>query len=180
MSREVAISRRVRILVQTTANRHDLPRTVLLAPLLDQVNCVRKPADEGCVDHCGCPYLATVIPAAAVRPSAIPPQGRPEFLSAHKQNALAPRTGSDRSTQADIEPGIVLLIVWLGKNSDCVTDLINVYFGLSCGLNLDISRGPRSATSGPMQCSKATYSIPSSVRARRSAPWNPRALALVL
>jgi len=38
MGREVAISRRVRILFETTTNRHDLPRTVLLAPLLDQVN----------------------------------------------------------------------------------------------------------------------------------------------
>ena len=43
MGREVAISRGIRILFKTTTNRHDLPRTVLLAPLLDQVNCVRKP-----------------------------------------------------------------------------------------------------------------------------------------
>jgi len=62
--------------------------------------------------------------------------------------------GPDPTVQRKpIEPGIVLLIVWLGKNSDCVTDLINDYFGLSCGLNLDISRGPRSSYSGPMQCS---------------------------
>jgi hypothetical protein len=40
MSREVAISRCIRILFQTTTNRHDFQRTVLLDPLLDQVNCV--------------------------------------------------------------------------------------------------------------------------------------------
>jgi hypothetical protein len=34
--REVAISRHV--LAKATTNRHDLPRTVLLAPLLDQIN----------------------------------------------------------------------------------------------------------------------------------------------
>jgi hypothetical protein len=43
MGREVAIKRCIRILFKTTTNRHDPPRTVLLAPLLDQVNCVRKP-----------------------------------------------------------------------------------------------------------------------------------------
>jgi hypothetical protein len=41
MCREVAISRCIRILFKATTNRHDLPRTVLLAPLLDEVNCVR-------------------------------------------------------------------------------------------------------------------------------------------
>ena len=46
MGREVAISRRIRILFKTTTNRHNLQRTVLLAPLLDQVNCVGKPVDE--------------------------------------------------------------------------------------------------------------------------------------
>ena len=35
MGREVAIARRIPVLVKATANRHDLPRTVLLAPLLD-------------------------------------------------------------------------------------------------------------------------------------------------
>ena len=49
MGREVAISRRIPVLVKATTNRHDLPRTALLDPLLDQVNCVREPADEGCV-----------------------------------------------------------------------------------------------------------------------------------
>jgi hypothetical protein len=39
MGREVSSFRRIRILIITTTNRHDLPRTVLLAPLLDQVNC---------------------------------------------------------------------------------------------------------------------------------------------
>ena len=38
MGREVAIERRIPILVKTTTNRHDLPRTVLLAPLFDLVN----------------------------------------------------------------------------------------------------------------------------------------------
>ena len=38
MGREVAISRRIPVLVKATTNRHDLPRTVLLAPLLDQIN----------------------------------------------------------------------------------------------------------------------------------------------
>jgi hypothetical protein len=46
MGREAAISRCIRILVITTTNRHDLPRTVLLDPLLDQVNGVRKPANK--------------------------------------------------------------------------------------------------------------------------------------
>jgi hypothetical protein len=58
MGREVAILRRIPVLVKATANCHDFPRTVLLASVLKRVNCVREPADEGCVDHCGCPYLA--------------------------------------------------------------------------------------------------------------------------
>ena len=41
MGREVARFRRIPVLVKATTNRHDLPRTVLLAPLLDQINCVR-------------------------------------------------------------------------------------------------------------------------------------------
>jgi hypothetical protein len=40
MGREVAISRRIRILFKATTNCHDLPRTVLLAPAFDQVNSV--------------------------------------------------------------------------------------------------------------------------------------------
>jgi hypothetical protein len=39
MGREVAIPRCIRILFKTTANLHNRPRTVLLAPLL----CVGKP-----------------------------------------------------------------------------------------------------------------------------------------
>ena len=46
MGREVAISRRIPVLVKATSNLHDLERTVLLAPLLDQVNCAGKSADE--------------------------------------------------------------------------------------------------------------------------------------
>ena len=46
MGRVVAIARYIRILFITTTNRHDLPRTALLAPLLDQVNCAGKTADE--------------------------------------------------------------------------------------------------------------------------------------
>ena len=84
MGREVAISRRIRILFITTTNLHDLPRTVLLAPLLDLVNCLGKSADEGRGDHCGCPYLATARPAAAARRSGSPPQGRRGFPSARK------------------------------------------------------------------------------------------------
>ena len=38
MGREVAIFRCIRILFQTTTNPHDLPRTDLLTPLLNQVN----------------------------------------------------------------------------------------------------------------------------------------------
>ena len=38
MGREVAISRRIPVLVKATPNRHDLPRTVVLAPLLDLIN----------------------------------------------------------------------------------------------------------------------------------------------
>ena len=41
MSREVALSCDIRILCKITTHRRDLPRTVLLAPPLDQVNCVR-------------------------------------------------------------------------------------------------------------------------------------------
>jgi hypothetical protein len=37
--------RRIPVLVKATTNRHDFQRTDLLAPLLDQVNCVGKPAD---------------------------------------------------------------------------------------------------------------------------------------
>ena len=48
MGREVAISRHIPVLVKATSNGHDLQRTVLLAPLLDQVNRVGKSADEGC------------------------------------------------------------------------------------------------------------------------------------
>jgi hypothetical protein len=43
MSREVAILRCIPILVTATTDRHDLQRTVLLHPLLDQVNCVGRP-----------------------------------------------------------------------------------------------------------------------------------------
>ena len=84
MGREVAIFRCNPILVKATSNLHDLPRTVLLAPLLDQINCVREPADKGCVDHCGFPYLATARPAAAARRSGVPPQGRRGFPSARR------------------------------------------------------------------------------------------------
>jgi hypothetical protein len=37
MSREVAISRGIRILSKTTTNLHDLPRTALLASVLKHV-----------------------------------------------------------------------------------------------------------------------------------------------
>jgi hypothetical protein len=84
MGRVVSSSRRIRVLLKTTTNRHDLPRAVLLDPLLDQVNCVREPADQGRVDHCGCPYLATAWPADGVRRSGSPPQGRRGFPSAHR------------------------------------------------------------------------------------------------
>jgi hypothetical protein len=73
MGREVARSRYIPVLVKATTNRHDRPRTVLLAALLDQVNCVRQPADERCVDHCGFPYLATARPVAVARRLASPP-----------------------------------------------------------------------------------------------------------
>ena len=42
MGREVAILSCIRILFPTSTNLHDLPRTVLLAPLLDQVNLERR------------------------------------------------------------------------------------------------------------------------------------------
>ena len=54
------------------ANLHDLPRTALVAPLLDQVNCMGKPIDEGRVDHCGFPCLATASCWTSVRISAYP------------------------------------------------------------------------------------------------------------
>jgi hypothetical protein len=41
MGGEVAISRCIPVLVKATTNRHDFQRTDLLAPLLNQVNCVR-------------------------------------------------------------------------------------------------------------------------------------------
>ena len=41
VGREVAILRRIRTLFKTTTNLHDLERTVLLAPLLDQVEGVQ-------------------------------------------------------------------------------------------------------------------------------------------
>ena len=40
MGRVVAIKRGIGILFKSTTNRHDLPRAVLLAPLLNHVNCV--------------------------------------------------------------------------------------------------------------------------------------------
>src|SRR5690348_11275074 len=43
MGREVSSSRCIRVLLKTTANRYDLPRTVLSAPLLNQINRARKP-----------------------------------------------------------------------------------------------------------------------------------------
>jgi hypothetical protein len=67
MGREMAISRRIRILFVTTTDLHDLERTVLLAPLLDQVNCVGKSVDQGHGNHRGCPYFATVQPVAVAR-----------------------------------------------------------------------------------------------------------------
>ena len=72
------------ILFKTSLNFHDLPPTVLLAPLLDFINCVRKPADVGCVDHCGCPYLATArLVVAGFRSEALP-RGKLLFLLARK------------------------------------------------------------------------------------------------
>ena len=84
MGREVAISRRIPVLVKATTNCHDLPRTVLLASVLKRVNCVREPADEGRGDHFGCPYLATARPVAVERRSMFPPQCRLGSLSADK------------------------------------------------------------------------------------------------
>ena len=43
MARVVSSSRRIRTLFKTTTYLHDLQPTVLLAPLLDQINCVGKP-----------------------------------------------------------------------------------------------------------------------------------------
>jgi hypothetical protein len=64
MGHEVAFSRRIRILFKATSNLHDLPRTVPLPPPLYLVNCVREPADEGCVDHRSFPDSAKARPAA--------------------------------------------------------------------------------------------------------------------
>jgi hypothetical protein len=48
MGREVAILRCIPILVKATSNLlHDLQRTALLHPLLNQTNCAGKSADEG-------------------------------------------------------------------------------------------------------------------------------------
>ena len=62
MGREVAIKRGIGILFQTTTNRHDLPRTVLLAPLLDQINCVREPADKFVCKQCGTAGAVNITP----------------------------------------------------------------------------------------------------------------------
>jgi hypothetical protein len=83
--------------------KHDEPsRLPVLLPLpLDHVNCVRKPADEGCVDHCGCLYLATARPVAAERRLASQPRYNRGVPAAHKRTLSSRRTGSSRSTQAD-------------------------------------------------------------------------------
>jgi len=60
MEREVAIARRIPVLVKPSTNCHDLPRTVQFLPLFNLINGVRKSVDEGRVDHCDCPCLATV------------------------------------------------------------------------------------------------------------------------
>ena len=84
MGGEVAIARCIPVLVIATSDVHDLQRTVLLAPLLNQVNRAGKSADERRRDHCGCPYLATARPVAVERRSGSPPQGRHGFPSAHR------------------------------------------------------------------------------------------------
>ena len=81
MGREVAISRRVRILFKTTTNSHDLERTVLLAPLLDQVNCVGKSVVEGALPIVGCPSLATAKPVAVERRQDLRPKIGADFRS---------------------------------------------------------------------------------------------------
>ena len=48
MSRVMAIACRIPVLAIATTNRHDPPRTVLLDPLLDQVNCAGKSVDACC------------------------------------------------------------------------------------------------------------------------------------
>jgi hypothetical protein len=71
MCRVVARSRSIPILSKTTWNLHDLARTILLAPLLNQVNCVRTR-----------PYSPTVLVYAA--PDAMPGlQGH--WSSVHEQ-----------------------------------------------------------------------------------------------
>jgi hypothetical protein len=51
MGRVVAISRRIPVLANATTDLHDLERTALLAPVLNQANCARKSVDEGRGDH---------------------------------------------------------------------------------------------------------------------------------
>ena len=51
MGRVVAISRCIPVLANATTGLHDLQRTVLLVPLLDQVNGAGMSIDEGRVDH---------------------------------------------------------------------------------------------------------------------------------
>jgi hypothetical protein len=46
VGREMATNRGISILSSITTNHHDLRRAVLLAPLLNQINCVREPPDE--------------------------------------------------------------------------------------------------------------------------------------
>ena len=47
MGREVAILRRIPVLVIATSDLHDLQRTVLLEPLFDLINGLGEPADKG-------------------------------------------------------------------------------------------------------------------------------------
>jgi hypothetical protein len=67
MGREVAVFGGIRILMIATTNRHDLPRTVLLAPLLDQVNCAGKLADERCGDHSAGSLVLSVLSPQVIR-----------------------------------------------------------------------------------------------------------------
>ena len=76
MGREVAISRRIRILFKS----HDEPSRSSTdgsaRAAFDLINRLGKPADKGCVDHYGCPYLATARPAGRR-------DGRPRALGCH-------------------------------------------------------------------------------------------------
>ena len=93
MGRVVVISRCIGILIQTTTNMHDLPRT-RLASALNPVNCFGQSVEKGHGDHCGRPYFASATPVVAERQLISRSPGSNGFLSACRRGALIRQQGS--------------------------------------------------------------------------------------